>query len=36
MTLLKILFAALVCVPLIGLAGMLFMRLADEVIKKKQ
>ena len=36
MTFIKILFTILVCVPLLGLAGWMFGKLADEVIKKKQ
>ena len=36
MTFIKILFTVLVCVPLVGLAGWIFGRLADEVVKKKQ
>lgn len=36
MTLIKVLFTILVCVPLVGLAGWLLGKLADEVVKKKQ
>lgn len=36
MTIAKILFAALVCVPLVALAGWVFNKLADDVTKKKQ
>ena len=36
MTFIKILCTVLVCVPLVGLAGWIFGRLADEVVKKKQ
>ena len=36
MTFIKILFTVLVCVPLVGLAGWILGRLADEVVKKKQ
>ncbi len=35
MTFLKILFTILVCVPLVVLVGMLFTKLAGEVMKKK-
>ena len=31
----KIIFSALVCLPLVVLAGMLLGRLADEIVKKK-
>lgn len=36
MTFAKILFAALVCVPLVALAGWVFSRLVDDVADKKQ
>lgn len=35
MSFIKILFTILVCVPLVGLAGWIFGKLVDEVVKKK-
>ena len=35
MTIAKIALAVLVCVPLVALIGVLFNRLADEVVKKQ-
>ncbi len=36
MTIAKVLFAVLVCVPLAALAGWIFSRLVDDVARKRQ